>query len=96
MENGEFQASILSSSVPIKGIDKSNKPLSVDFVLDYGINKINEEKFEVISLKGHSIDQIGIITLKRYASLEIQYLVMKYCKSILSLTFTILKKVLIP
>lgn len=62
MENGEFQASILSSSVPIKGIDKSNKPLSVDFVLDYGINKINEEKFEVISLKGHSIDQIGIVT----------------------------------
>ena len=62
MENGELQASILSSSVPIKGIDKSNKPLSVDFVLDYGINKINEEKFEVISLKGHSIEQIGIIT----------------------------------
>lgn len=62
MENQELQPSILSSSVPIRGIDKSNKPLTVDFVLDYGINKINEEKFEVISLKGHSIEQIGIIT----------------------------------
>lgn len=62
MENPEFQASILSSSSPIKGIDKSNKPITVDFVLDYGTNKINDEKFEVISLKGHSIEQIGIIT----------------------------------
>lgn len=62
MENPEFQASILSSSSPIKGIDRSNKPLTVDFVLDYGTNKINDEKFEVISLKGHSIEQIGIIT----------------------------------
>lgn len=62
MENPEFQASILSSSSPIKGIDKSNKPITVDFVLEYGTNKINDEKFEVISLKGHSIEQIGIIT----------------------------------
>jgi len=62
MENPEFQASILSSSTPIKGIDKSNKPLTVDFVLDYGTNKINDEKFEIISLKGHSIEQIGIVT----------------------------------
>lgn len=62
MENQEIQAAILSSSSPIKGIDKNNKPLTVDFVLDYGMNKINDEKFEVISLKGHSIEQIGIIT----------------------------------
>lgn len=62
MENPEFQASILSSSTPTKGIDKNNKPLPVDFVLEYGTNKINDEKFEVISLKGHSIEQIGIIT----------------------------------
>lgn len=62
METPELQASILSSSAPIKGIDKSNKPLTVDFVLEYGTNKINDEKFEVISLKGHSIEQIGLIT----------------------------------
>ncbi|NMM64203.1 MBL fold metallo-hydrolase [Clostridium sp. P21] len=62
MENQEIQASILSSSSPIKGIDTSNKTLSVDFTLEYGTNKINDEKFEIIPLKGHSIEQIGIIT----------------------------------
>lgn len=62
MENPELQASILSSSSPIKGIDRSNKPLTVDFVLEYGTNKINDEKFEIIPLKGHSIEQIGVIT----------------------------------
>lgn len=65
MENQELQASILSSSSPIKGIDKNNKPLTVDFVLDYGTNKIGDEKFEVVSLKGHSIEQIGIITSEK-------------------------------
>lgn len=62
MENQEIQGAILSSSTPIKGIDISNKPLPVDFILDYGTNKINDEKFEIIPLKGHSIEQIGIIT----------------------------------
>ncbi|OFI06290.1 hydroxyacylglutathione hydrolase [Clostridium acetireducens DSM 10703] len=61
IENGEIFPSILSSSNPIKGLDK-NRKTKVDYVLDYGINKINDEKFEVISLKGHSIEQIGIIT----------------------------------
>lgn len=62
MENEGLNASILSSSVPIKGIDKSNKPFNVDYVLDYGTNKINDEKFEVIPLPGHSIEQIGFMT----------------------------------
>lgn len=62
MENEELHASILSGSVPIKGVDKSNKPFPVDYILDYGTNKINDEKFEVIALSGHSIEQIGIIT----------------------------------
>lgn len=61
MENQELQPSILSSS-PMKPITSSNKPINVDFILDYGINKINDEKFEIISLKGHSIEQVGIIT----------------------------------
>ncbi|MBV7272985.1 MBL fold metallo-hydrolase [Clostridiaceae bacterium UIB06] len=65
MENQELQASMLSSSSPIKGIDKSNKPLTVDFVLNYGTNKIGDEKFEIVSLKGHSIEQIGIITSEK-------------------------------
>lgn len=62
MENEELHASILSSCVPIKGIDKSNKPFKVDYVLEYGTNKINDEKFEVIALGGHSIEQIGFMT----------------------------------
>lgn len=62
MENENLHSSIISSSYPIKGLTKSNKSLAVDFILDYGNNKINEEKFEVISLSGHSIEQIGIIT----------------------------------
>ncbi|MCT8976202.1 MBL fold metallo-hydrolase [Clostridium sp. CX1] len=62
MENQELQPSILSSSSPMKPITSSNKPINVDFILDYGINKINDEKFEIISLKGHSIEQVGIIT----------------------------------
>lgn len=62
MENPDFQASILFSSTPPKGIEKSNKSLHVDFILDYGTNKINDEKFEIVPLKGHSIEQIGIIT----------------------------------
>jgi glyoxylase-like metal-dependent hydrolase (beta-lactamase superfamily II) len=62
MENEELHASILCSSAPIKGIDKSNKPFKVDYILDYGTNKINDEKYEVIPLGGHSIEQIGFMT----------------------------------
>ena len=30
--------------------------------MEYGINKIDNDKFNVIPLRGHSIEQIGIIT----------------------------------
>lgn len=62
MENQELQPSILCSSSPMKSIPSYNKPFTVDYILDYGTNKINDEKLEVISLKGHSIEQIGVIT----------------------------------
>ncbi|AJD32769.1 MBL fold metallo-hydrolase [Clostridium sporogenes] len=62
MENHDLNAAMLFSASPIKLIYKSNKNISVDYILDYGINKINDEKFEVISLKGHSPEQIGFIT----------------------------------
>ncbi|MBC2581586.1 MBL fold metallo-hydrolase [Clostridium sp. DJ247] len=65
MENQEIHASILSCSSPMKGIEKSTKSIIVDLTLDYGINKINDEKFDIISLKGHSIEQIGVITPER-------------------------------
>ncbi|NEZ45750.1 MBL fold metallo-hydrolase [Clostridium niameyense] len=62
MENQELGTALAFSSSPLKHIHKSNKPIEIDYVLDYGINKINDEKFEIIPLKGHSIEQIGIIT----------------------------------
>ncbi|GAA0725421.1 MBL fold metallo-hydrolase [Clostridium malenominatum] len=62
MENPELTSIMLSNSIPIKGLDRITKINSVDFVLDYGINKINDEKFEVLSLKGHSQEHIGFVT----------------------------------
>lgn len=62
MENPHLFPSMLFSGSPIKELNRSNKPFKVDYVVEYGTNKINDEKFEIISLKGHSIDLIGIIT----------------------------------
>lgn len=62
MENQELGNSMLCSASPIKIFEKSSKPLSVNYVLDYGTNKIGDEKIEIIPLPGHSIEQIGVIT----------------------------------
>ncbi|WP_027625297.1 MBL fold metallo-hydrolase [Clostridium lundense] len=62
MENIELQPQMLWGSIPIKGLYRVNSNFTVDFILDYGINKINDEKFEVISLGGHTEEQIGFIT----------------------------------
>ncbi|SKA93230.1 Glyoxylase, beta-lactamase superfamily II [Caloramator quimbayensis] len=65
IENPDFFPTILFSSSPIKSIEKNLNSIQVDFTLEYGINKINDEKFEIIPLKGHFIEQIGIITPER-------------------------------
>jgi len=62
MENPELSSIVLSSSSPIKKLSQNPKSLEVDFVLEYGTNKINDEKFEIIPLSGHSQEHIGIIT----------------------------------
>lgn len=62
IENPELYAAQLFAASPIKKISYNIKPSKVNYVLEYGINKINDEKFDVISLKGHSMEQIGIIT----------------------------------
>ncbi|WP_032120590.1 MBL fold metallo-hydrolase [Clostridium amazonitimonense] len=62
MENPELMPYALFSSYAAKEINKSTTSMNVDVILDYGINKINEEKIEIISLKGHSMEHIGIIT----------------------------------
>jgi glyoxylase-like metal-dependent hydrolase (beta-lactamase superfamily II) len=53
---------MLFSSSPIKELHKKHKPFKVDFTLDLGINKINDEKFQILSLPGHSIGHIGVVT----------------------------------
>ncbi|MCH3964645.1 MAG: MBL fold metallo-hydrolase [Clostridium sp.] len=65
MENEYLHPSILSSAYPLKMLNKSNKPIDVDFVLDYGVNKIGDDKFNIIPLPGHSVEHIGIITPDR-------------------------------
>jgi glyoxylase-like metal-dependent hydrolase (beta-lactamase superfamily II) len=65
IENSEIGAAILFSAKPLKKLMDKNKNSRIDFVLECGINKINDSKLEVISLRGHCDDQIGIITPDR-------------------------------
>lgn len=62
MENPHLYPFSLFGASPIKELHKSNKAFPVDFVTVEGENKINDEKFEIISLGGHTVDLIGIIT----------------------------------
>lgn len=65
IENPNLYPVISFSSSPSKKIIRPKKSCSVDYILDLGINKINDEKFEIINLSGHSLDHIGIITPER-------------------------------
>lgn len=62
MENIDLYPYTLYGAYPAKGIKKTNKSINVDYNVTYGINKINDEKIEIIPLMGHSIEQIGVIT----------------------------------
>ncbi len=62
MENQELRPYTLFNSKAPNSVKSSNKPINVDNILEYGVNKINDEKIEIISLKGHSIEQIGVVT----------------------------------
>lgn len=61
IENGDLFPAMLCSSRPIKFLDRL-KATSIDYVIDAGNIKINDEKFEILSLPGHSMDQIGLLT----------------------------------
>jgi glyoxylase-like metal-dependent hydrolase (beta-lactamase superfamily II) len=65
MENGYLFPTYLYGASPIRELKRKSKSVDVDVVLDYGTNKIGDEKFEIISLKGHSVEQIGIATPDR-------------------------------
>lgn len=62
IENPELHPIALFSSNSPKEISENVKPVMVDYILDYGTNKINDEKFEILALDGHSQEHIGIIT----------------------------------
>lgn len=65
MDNPLLHSYAQYSANPIKEIVRNNKIVPVDSIIDYGLNKINDEKFEIIPLKGHSIEQIGILTSEK-------------------------------
>lgn len=62
MENPLLLAMILYSASPLRGLARSPRCFPVDFVLEPGTTRINDEKFEIIPLYGHTMGQIGIIT----------------------------------
>ncbi|WMJ81412.1 MBL fold metallo-hydrolase [Clostridium sp. MB40-C1] len=62
IENPDLHSIISFSASPSKKLLKPKKSCDVDYILEYGSNKINDEKFEIINLSGHSLDHIGIIT----------------------------------
>ncbi|WP_040212605.1 MBL fold metallo-hydrolase [Clostridium polynesiense] len=62
MENIELMPYVQFNSYPSKELKKMNKPIKVDYIPEYGINKINDEKLEVIAVPGHSIEQAALIT----------------------------------
>lgn len=60
-ENPSIESAVIFSGHAPKELEVKKYP-RVDYTLDMGLNKFNDEKFIIISLKGHSDDQIGIIT----------------------------------
>lgn len=65
MENSMLYPSMLFSSSPIKELWKEKNKINVDFEVEPGILKLNDEKLQIISLPGHSPQGIGIITPDR-------------------------------
>lgn len=62
IENPELQPTILFSCSPIKKLGKIPRPAKVDYELQIGANKIDDKKFEIQPLGGHTPWQIGITT----------------------------------
>ncbi|AWZ48093.1 MBL fold metallo-hydrolase [Clostridiaceae bacterium 14S0207] len=65
LENPHLGSVILYGGYPIKEV--LGKPIctQVDSVLQEGVIKINDEKFQILELKGHAEDGIGIVTPDR-------------------------------
>lgn len=87
IENPEIHYFISSSAHPSKKL-KIRKESKVDYVLEEGIHKINDEKFQIIDLPGHSIEDIAIITPDRVAFLG-DAIFSKYTLEKYSLTYNL-------
>jgi len=62
LDNPGLLSVILFSTSPIKGLQKKAHPFTAQYLLNWGVNKINDEKFTILSLEGHAPAQIGIVT----------------------------------
>lgn len=62
MENSELRSNMLFTAYALKDIEPDIKNLIVDFTLYMGTAKIGDEKFDIITLKGHSPEGIAIVT----------------------------------
>jgi glyoxylase-like metal-dependent hydrolase (beta-lactamase superfamily II) len=62
LENLDLLSVILFSTDPIRGIQKKSHPFTTLYSLNWGINKVNDEKFAILSLEGHAPAQFGIVT----------------------------------
>jgi glyoxylase-like metal-dependent hydrolase (beta-lactamase superfamily II) len=65
MENMELRPNMLYTSTTPKNLASDCKDLIVDYTLAEGNTKINDDKFEVIELKGHSPQGIALLTSDR-------------------------------
>ncbi|MDD3840166.1 MAG: MBL fold metallo-hydrolase [Clostridia bacterium] len=64
LENPKLHSCLLYCSNPLKEFNKhhSSHQLEVDFILESGMTKIDDQKFLVQPLPGHSPGQIGVLT----------------------------------
>lgn len=65
LENELLEPSIIFGGNPLKELLNKGLNHNVHYTLHSGIEKINDEKFEILDLKGHAQSQIGIITPDR-------------------------------
>lgn len=65
MQKPELHDMIIFSAMPLRYLEKATRPFEVDTVLEIGLNRINDEKFTIIPLYGHTLGQVGVITPDR-------------------------------
>ncbi|MBK1810920.1 MBL fold metallo-hydrolase [Clostridium sp. YIM B02505] len=62
MENMELRTNMLYTATSPKNLSDDAKDSTVDYVLAEGNTKINDDKFEIFHLRGHSPQSIAIVT----------------------------------